>query len=676
VSNNNIVKLNLLLLLSVTVLLGSARATQSPQPTVQAFFSYPQISDVQISPDGRYLAMVVADDKTGEDRKGIVILNRSDFKATAKFRTIGDQDIYNYWWANDERLLIATATQTGSLDSPIPDGQLYGINVDDTKQKLLLGNLPNASNEFTHINPQHDLHLFWRMLYIPPEKAKQVVVQTYQPFSGRNQPDRAYSLNIYDGALRDVTHSPAADGTFLTDNAGAVRLATGSNTLTGQAKFFYRASGDTLDWKDLSVLYKQDDPADSPLSPLGFAADNQTIYWLGRTQSMTTGLYALDPDSLKVKLLYGDPDFDLDDWIWSFEWHKTRHIIAVMTMPGLPALHVLDSNSPKAGYLASLYDAFPGQIVNITSNTRDDSLMVIFVHSDRNPGAYYLFNTKDNKVSLLFNLLPGIDPQKMATMRPVTFHARDGVTLHGYLTLPPGSSGKNLPLILNPHGGPHGIRDVWGWNPEVQFFANHGYAVLQINYRGSGGYGMNFQDMGYRHWGTTMQSDLADAVHWAVTQGIADSKRVCIYGASYGGYAALENSILYPDLYKCTVGYVGLYDLTLADRASFGHFAFGQRFVDAVLGTDTATLKAESPVNQADKIRDSLFLIYGGADKTVVPENAEEMMTALDKAGKKYEVLYERNEGHGFGKPEHNFQLYSRMLQFFDKYIGPGPTEH
>ncbi|MGH8403625.1 MAG: alpha/beta hydrolase family protein, partial [Gammaproteobacteria bacterium] len=323
-------------------------------------------------------------------------------------------------------------------------------------------------------------------------------------------------------------------------------------------------------------------------------------------------MYTLDPNTLKTTLLYGDTDYDVNRVIWSFDWQKTQHIIAVMTMPGLPALHILDSDAPKAGDLASLYAAFPDQMVEITSNTRDGSEMVIYVHSDRNPGSYYLFNAKDSKVSLLFNALPGIDPQSMASMRPVTFKARDGVVLHGYLTLPPGSNGKNLPLIINPHGGPHGIRDEWGWDPEAQFFASRGYAWLQVNYRGSGGYGMKFQDMGYRHWGTTMQDDLADAVHWAIQQGYADPNRICIYGASYGGYAALENVIRYPDLYKCAVGYVGVYDLTLmAHHGDTHHFASGQRYIDVVLGDDDAELEKYSPAYNADKINVPLFLVYG-----------------------------------------------------------------
>lgn len=659
-----------------TLVLVSARAAETAPPSVQTFFSYAQISDVQISPDGNYLAMVVADSKTGENRKGLVILNLENHKVTASFKTIGDQDIGQYWWANDQRLLIATAIQTGSLDSPLRDGKLFGINVDGSQMQQLTGIMPGGPESFTHIGAHPQLLFFIRMLYIPPNDAKQVIIQAVSDTGFRNQPNQAYSLDIYNGTVRNIAHSPAANGTLLTDNAGVVRLATGSNTLTGVTQLFYRASGSDLNWKNLSALYDDDDPALTPLEPLGFAADNHAVYWLGRTPTSTLGLYALAPDTMKTTLLYGDPDIDVDDVIWSFDWQPTRHIIAVTTMPGLPALHILDSDSPKAEDLASLYAAFPNQVVSITSNTRDGSEMVIYVHSDRNPGSYYLFDAKKSQVSLLFNVLPGIDPKQMADMRPIEFKARDGVTLHGYLTLPPGSNGKDLPLIINPHGGPFGIRDEWGWDPEAQFFAAHGYAWLQVNYRGSGGYGMKFQDLGYRHWGTTMQSDLADAVDWAIKQGIADPKRICIYGASYGGYAALENSILYPDLYKCTVGYVGLYDLTLAGRANFGHYASGQRFVDMVLGTNSAALETESPVNQAGKIRDPLFIIYGGADKTVIPENAREMLAALDKAGKHYQVMYEPNEGHGFFQPQHRFELYTRMLAFFDKYIGPDAVQH
>jgi dipeptidyl aminopeptidase/acylaminoacyl peptidase len=278
----------------------------------------------------------------------------------------------------------------------------------------------------------------------------------------------------------------------------------------------------------------------------------------------------LHPDTLTRDTVFADPENDVNaladpffsDYghdgrglIWSFDYSEPHHVIGVETMPGMPAVHMLDPDDLKAQYLAQLYQAFPGQRVSITSNTRDHSLMVVRVTSDRNPGDFYIFNTKTNKASYLFSANPDIDPDLMASQQPVSVTARDGLVLHGYLTTPKGAPAKNLPLIIIPHGGPHGIRDEWGWDREAQFFAYHGYAVLQLNYRGSGGYGKKFQDLGYRHWGTTMQDDLADAVRWTEKQGIVDPRRVCIYGASYGGYAALENPIRYPDLYQCAVGY-------------------------------------------------------------------------------------------------------------------------
>ena len=336
--------------------------------------------------------------------------------------------------------------------------------------------------------------------------------------------------------------------------------------------------------------------------------DDKRFYWLGRTPTSTLGLYAVDPATGVKQALFEDPDNDLDinpfsdqpgGVVWSFDYDAHQHIVATETMPGLPAIHILDADDPKGQFLAQLYQAFPNQKVVITSNTRDHSKMVVKVSSDKNPGDFYLFDTKTNKAELLFSSKTEIDPDAMAAMQPISFKARDGLQLHGYLTTPPGVAAKNLPMILMVHGGPHGIRDEWGWNPEVQFFADRGYAVLQVNYRGSGGYGMRFQDAGYRHWGTTMQDDLADGVQWAIQQGTTDPKRVCIYGASYGGYAAFENAIRYPDLYKCIVGYVGLYDLELANEHYYvRHYAGGELANAVELGTDAAELKAYSPADQ------------------------------------------------------------------------------
>jgi dipeptidyl aminopeptidase/acylaminoacyl peptidase len=264
----------------------------------------------------------------------------------------------------------------------------------------------------------------------------------------------------------------------------------------------------------------------------------------------------------------------------------------------------------------------------------------------------------------------------MAEMKPITFKARDGLLIHGYLTLPHGA-GKDVPLIIHPHGGPFGIRDEWGFDPEVQYLAYHGYAVLQVEYRGSGGYGNAFMEDGYRQWGGTMQDDLTDATHWAVQQGIADPRLICIYGASYGGYASLEGVEKEPDLYRCAVGYAGVYDLVkMRNEANTLRGELLGPFMERTVGDDEAALREYSPYLHVDKIKAALFLAHGGADYTVAIAHADELRDALDKIHKPYEWVYYRNEGHGFYTLEHQVDIYTKMLAFFDKNIGPEAASH
>jgi len=660
---------------------GVALADDATPVPVDAFFSYPQIWQVKISPDGKYLALVVADPKTGENRKRLIIMTAdSSHKATASIGTKNYQLIYDFWWTLDDRILASTATSdTGFFESPALDGTLYAINADGTKQVMLMPGAPGSNRKMVGgVTHDEAAVFFGGPLHMQSDDPKHVLVYgwTYGLNHGYHGIAQAYQLDVYTGEFHQVLSSPLQDGGFIADDTGAIRLATGENAKTGDRELLYRDDNGARDWKDLSASLAGDDPASPGNGADGIAPDGKSLYWYARTTTATLGLYSLDIQSQKLSELYSDPNVDVDGVVWSFDWIKPRKIIAIDTMPGLPGVHIIDGDDPKAQYLASLYQAFDGQKVRITSNTSDGAVMVVQVTSDKNPGDFYLFNGKTGKADYLFSSKPEIDPKQMGDMRPISFQARDGMTLHGYLTLPPGSSGKDLPLIINPHGGPHGIRDKWQWNPEAQFFANRGYAVLQVNYRGSGGYGMKFQDAGYGHWSSSMQDDLADGVAWAVKQQIADPNRVCIYGASYGGYAALENAERYPSLYKCVVGYVGLYDLKTMDDSDFSHYASGKQYTGAAVGRDDALLTADSPISGADKISAPVFCIYGGQDKRVVPANAEEMMAAMDKAGKKYEKLYEPLEQHGFYRPDHRDELYTRMLGFFDHYIGPASVKH
>jgi dipeptidyl aminopeptidase/acylaminoacyl peptidase len=264
----------------------------------------------------------------------------------------------------------------------------------------------------------------------------------------------------------------------------------------------------------------------------------------------------------------------------------------------------------------------------------------------------------------------------MAQMEPVALKARDGQALHGYLTRPSGKeSARNLPLVVYVHGGPYGIWDNWDFDPEVQMLASRGYAVLQVNYRGSGGYGYDFMRAGYHEWGGKMQDDVTDATRWAIAQGIADAGRVCIYGASYGGYAALEGAVKDPDLYKCAIGYVGVYDLRQwAGHNDMAKSPAGFGSIDEHIGSDDADLWNRSPLAGADRIRAKVMLVVGGADARVPKAQGEAMRAALIKNKNEPEWVYEGREGHGFYAEEHVTQLYEKLLSFLDKQIGAART--
>nr|WP_301003853.1 prolyl oligopeptidase family serine peptidase [Arsukibacterium sp.] len=256
-------------------------------------------------------------------------------------------------------------------------------------------------------------------------------------------------------------------------------------------------------------------------------------------------------------------------------------------------------------------------------------------------------------------------------MQQISFTARDGKVIRGLLTLPD-NAGKNLPLIVNVHGGPFGPFDSWGYNSEVQYLANRGYAVLQINFRGSGGYGDDFQRAGRLQWGHAMQDDVTDGTLWAIEQGIADKERICIYGGSYGGYAALWGVIKEPDLYKCSVGYVGVYDMPLffkGDGSDASRSGSIEQYISSHVGVGDDYMRSISPVHHVDKIKAELFIVHGSRDVRVPIVHANNLKKALDEIGKPYEWLV-KEDGHGFFKVDHRVELYSKMAEFFDKHIG------
>jgi dipeptidyl aminopeptidase/acylaminoacyl peptidase len=286
------------------------------------------------------------------------------------------------------------------------------------------------------------------------------------------------------------------------------------------------------------------------------------------------------------------------------------------------------------------------------------------------PGSFYLLDAKSRKLEWLADVEPWIDPKSMSPMKAVRYKARDGLEIPAYLTIPRGSGGKSLPMVVMVHGGPWVEGDMWGYNPEVQFLASRGYAVLQPNFRGTLRYGWKHYSASFGQWGLAMQDDIEDGTRWAIGQGLADPKRVAIYGASYGGYATLMGLARTPDLYRCGIDYVGVTDLPLLLTATWSDFAYSdylQYLAPRLIGDvdkDAKRLRDTSPVNLASRIKVPVLMAYGASDVRVPIEHGERMKSALERAGVKYEWMVMTGEGHGFQQLENQKAFYGAMEKF------------
>lgn len=648
-------------------------AAAAPLP-VGDWVRHPQFSHVQISPDGKYLAVASAIKNSG--RYQLVILpTRSVLEGKPRLTahySLTDYELFgSIFWVNDGRIAAATATQVGGFDIPFLTGKLFAINVDGGQQMELMG--PNNRTYFLGL------------LDLLRKNRRAILVYGSR---GYNNKAVAFWLDVYVSTMHVVAESPVAYGGLLADHNGNVRLAWGNNEKTGWPEEYYR-DAHSMNWHDESKLIMSDKAAAAleTSRPIMFGPDNKTVYIeeLADNPAETTGLYSFNFDTGKKTLLYansvvgvGGVYSDYSPFIESF---SRDNLVGLRIMPGEPETLALNQNAPRMQLLAALTRALPDVQIGVASWTKDGTEAVVRTWSDTEPVMFYLYSSKPKpSLTPLFRETPWIGPDDLSPMRPVSFKSRDGLVLHGYLTVPRGVTPKNLPLVVYVHGGPHGIRYDWGFDPTdfdsvaTQILANHGYAVLAPNYRGSGGYGFKFEAAGFRHWGDTMQNDLADAVHWAVQSGIADPKRICVLGASYGGYASLMSAERFPNIFRCAVGYDGVYDLPMLKtrKTDIARYASGTLYEKTVLGNDEKQLKAFSPVYNVQSLKGAVFLLHGGRDERAPVAGFDEMVAAIRKHGTPLETLFEPREGHGFYQPAHRKKAWTEILAFLDKYIGPG----
>ncbi|MGY0632945.1 alpha/beta fold hydrolase [Luteimonas sp. A478] len=611
---------------------GTALAQKVP---VEDFFKDAEFSAVTLSPTGEYIAVSVPQ----EDRTILVVLRVADMSVTGSWEHGANKHVESVRWVNDNRFFMYVTQKMGRYDFRVGSADVYASNIDGSRRiEIPLGGT-------------------YEIVDVLPDDPDNVLVQ--------RSVESAYLLrmDVANGRVRTVANAPLRMGNFLVDHNGDLRYAFGVER--GMDNVVLRRVGDS--WAEVSRTAGV--MSTGGMRPFGFDADNKLVFSLVGENGGPTKLYAIDPDTEERTLLSGNDNVSVQRVLRSSD---RRDVLAITYEDGLPGIDFVNGEHPEALTYAGLVNAFPDHDVSFHGISQDGRFVLFNAYSDVDPGSYYLFDRETGQARFLLAARSWIKPEQMSSMRPFTLEARDGTTLHGYITLPRGSDGRNLPMILHPHGGPFGVRDYWAFNPEAQFLASRGYAVLQVNFRGSGGYGQSFVEAGYQHYGTLLIDDMVDAVDWAIGEGIADPARICTYGASYGGFAAMQSVARYPDRFSCAIGLAGLYDLDLWARDSdTSRSEFGRTGQREILPADAGERRAQSPAHNAEKIKVPVMLAHGGRDQRTPMSQYNALKRALQAAGNPPEVdIVEPREGHGFYDTDNQVRLFRAIESFLDEHIG------
>lgn len=620
----------------------------------QLFSKGDEYSDVKISPTGKYLSAITS----VEGKNVLLVLDTQTKKLLNAIRFPDNAQVGDYEWANSERLVLAKEYLKGWQDTPIYYGELMAVNADGSRKAYLFGFESGEQQTGSNIKKNTPMRASAFILDPLPDDERYMLVNAI-PWNDRINLDfelsqDVYRVDLFNGTRKRITGSPIGRARFMTDHQGEVRFVAGEDN-KNITKVFYRKDGNWVNTDKLNLGL-------ADFKPLSFADDKNTIYAAGRSQGETLGVYKINLETGDKTEIIQDENVDPSNfWING----TNKQLYAVEFENGYPSYAFVDNEDSHAKLLKDLLGALPGHQVRIVSETRDAAKLVVLAFNDRNPGDYYIFDTKTLKLEYLAAAKKWLNPEQMADVKPISFTSRDGKQLHGYLTLPFGKEAKNLPLVVNPHGGPHGIRDWWGFDPQNQYLASQGIAVLQVNFRGSGGYGDQFERAGYQKWGSDIQHDIIDATQYVIDQGFADKERICIVGGSFGGYSALQSAVLAPDMFKCAIGVAGVYDLELMfNEGDVANSRSGTSYLKDVLGQDKAVLKAMSPSENVDKLKANILLVHGGEDERAPIEQLESLEKGLKAHNYPYQKLVMDNEGHGFYNDEHRAKYYEQMLSF------------
>ena len=603
-------------------------ASHSRRIPLRDFFRNPEQASFQLSPDGNSIAFA----QPYQNRMNVFVRPRAGGPAV-RVTSETERDVAGYFWKGSRRIVYL---------KDFKGDENYHVVAVDADGKNLVDLTPFDKVRAMIIDDRY-------------EDDDEILVAL-----NKRNPELfdVYRIDLSTKELTLLAENPGNITSWMTDHAGRIRLAIATDGVN--TSIMHRPDDNGAFATVITTNFRQQ------ISPVFFDFDNKLLFAASNINRDKAAIVRLDPATAKEEsLIFEHPEVDVGGLSWSRKrkvyteaqfvtWKRERKFFDAE----MQAIH------------ADLERQLPSYEIDVQSSNKDETLFVVAAWSDRTQGVRYLYDVAAKTLTKLAEITPWLDENDLAEMKPITYQARDGLTIHGYLTLPRGG-GKSLPTIVIAHGGPW-ARDVWGYDPEVQFLANRGYAVLQINFRGSTGYGRKFWEASFKQWGRTMQDDVTDGVKYAIAQGIADPKRVAIYGGSYGGYCTLAGLAFTPELYACGVDYVGVSNLFTFIKTIPPYWKPMLDMLYEMVGnpeTDKDLLAAASPALHADKIRAPLLIAQGAQDPRVNIEESNQMVAALNKHGVDVEYIVKDNEGHGFHNEENRFEFYEAMERFLDKHL-------